>query len=132
MILTETELRRISRNNEKLEILSEKYKILKYDNGMKGKEITDMPGVGRIFDTSMSNIEEACDIEGEYRELSYETEVLIQRARRYIEQFPDWKLRMLLTLKFVNNMKTYEIGPALSLTERECETIIRVHFSNLF
>lgn len=132
MSLREDELKQIARNNEKLEILSEKYQILKYDNGLKGKEVTDMPYVGRVFDTSMSNIEEACDIEGEYRELSYQTELLIQRARRYIEEFPDWKLQMLLTLKYINNLKTYEIGPALQLTERECETIIRVHFDNLF
>lgn len=130
--MTFQRLRQIHKNNVELEQLSNRYRELKYDFGVNSKEISDMPTAGRVFDTSMSHREEACDVEIEYRDLYYENEILIREARRYIEQFPNMQLRAVLTLHFINGMPMYDVAPALGLSERECEQMIRVHFNNVF
>ena len=130
--MTETELKQIHKNNLKLAELSEKHQLLKYDYGIGSKEITGMPYVGRVWDTSMNGVEEATDIEVEYNELLCGNERLIRKARRYIDSFPDWQLRLILTLRYVNGMPIYEIAPAIGVTEKVCETILMVHFANVF
>lgn len=131
-LMTFQKLRQIHKNNIELERLSNRYRELKYDFGVSGKEISDMPTAGRVFDTSMSQREEACDAEIEYRNLYYETEILIRKARRYIEQFPDVQLKAVLTLHFINGMPIYDVAPALGLSEWECGRMIKVHFNNVF
>lgn len=130
--MTFQELRQIHKNNIELERLSNRYQELKYDFGVSSKEISDMPTAGRVFDTSMSHREEACDAEMEYKNLYYENEILIRKARSYIEQFPDVQLKAVLTLHFINGMPIYDVAPALGLSEQECGQMIKVHFNNVF
>ena len=130
--MTLNELKQIHKNNVKLGQLTQRYAELKGDYGINGKEVDGMPFVGRVYDTSMSKREEACDIETEYRELYYENELLIRKARQYIEQFPDWQLRMILTLCYINAMPTYDVAAAVGITEQMCQKILFAHFNNVF
>ena len=80
----------------------------------------------------MSSVEEACDIELEYKELYYRNTRLIQHARAYIEAMPDWVIRLVLTLRYINCLPEYEVAAAIGITEQECRRILVVHFNNVF
>lgn len=123
---------RIIRNQEKLKQMSEKYKLLKYDLGLDGKEINDMPKQSNPFNTSMHTVDEAYEMETEYKNLYYENTLLINKIRAEINELPDVVLRMILSLKYINGLKTYEIAPSVGISETECQMIIKVYFNNLF
>ena len=72
------------------------------------------------------------DVELEYKELYYKNMKLIQRARKYIETIPDWVIRLILTLKYINTLPEYEVAAAIGITEQECGKILVVHFNNVF
>lgn len=131
--MTEAELKQIHRNNLELEGLYWRWEEIRQTAGITSKEITGMPFVGRVFDSSMSDIEDKCDAELKYKELLYKNEQLIRKVRKYIETFPDWILRMILTLHYINGMPLYEVAAAVGeVTERDCEKILKVHFKNVF
>lgn len=130
--MREDDYNRIIRNQEKLKQMSEKYKLLKYDLGLDGKEINDMPKQSNPFNTSMHTVDEAYEMETEYKNLYYENMLLINKIRAEINELPDLVLRMVLSLKYINGLKTYEIAPAVGITESECQMIIKVYFGNLF
>lgn len=130
--MREDDYNRINRNQEKLKQMSEKYKLLKYDLGLDGKEINDMPKQRNPFNTSMHTVDEAYEMETEYKHLYYENTLLINKIRAEINELPDLVLRMILNLKYINGLKTYEIAPTVGITEAECQMIIKVYFNNLF
>lgn len=130
--MTKKQFLQIGRNNRRLAQLQEKYRELKYDDGTSIKPQDGMPHSGGVFDTSMSSVEEACDVELEYKELYYQNTRLIQRARAYIETIPDWVIRLVLTLKYINCLPEYEVAAAIGITEWECRRILVVHFNNVF
>ena len=130
--MTEKEFLQIGKNNRRLKQLQEKYKKLKYDDGTSIKPQDGMPRAHSTFNTSMSSVEEACDIELEYKELYYRNTRLIQHARAYIEAIPDWVIRLVLTLRYINCLPEYEVAAAIGITEQECRRILVVHFNNVF
>lgn len=130
--MTENEFLQIGRNNRKLKQLQEKYRELKCDDGTGMKANDGMPHARSALNTSMSQVEEAYDIELEYRELYYRNMRLIQRARSYIEIIPDWVIRLVLTLKYINCLSEHEVVAAIGITEQECRRILLVHFNNVF
>lgn len=130
--MTENEFLQIGRNNRKLKQLQEKYRELKCDDGTGMKANDGMPHARSALNTSMSQVEEAYDIELEYRELYCRNMRLIQHARSYIEIIPDWVIRLVLTLKYINCLPEYEVAEAIGITERECRRILLVHFNNVF
>ena len=130
--MTEKELLQIGKNNRRMAQLKEKYRELKYDNGIGSRTQDGMPRAHSTFNTSMSSVEEACDIELEYKELYYRNTRLIQHARAYIEAMPDWVIRLVLTLRYINCLPEYEVAAAIGITEQECRRILVVHFNNVF
>ena len=80
----------------------------------------------------MNSVEEMYDVELEYKELYYKNMKLIQHARSYIETIPDWVIRLILTLKYINALPEYEVAAAIGITEQECGKILVVHFNNVF
>lgn len=130
--MTEQELLQIHKNNMELASLQAEYDRIVGGSLILGKEISGMPYVGRVFDTSMSKTEERVDIEMQYKELYYRNQLLIKKARDYIAQLPDMTLRMILTLKYINGMMTYDVAAAIGISEKMCQRILKVHFSNVF
>lgn len=131
-LMTFWRLKQIHKNNSELARLSYRYQELTGDYGLSGKVITDMPACGKAFDSSMSSVDEALDTRLQYQQLAYDNELLIRQAREYIEQFPDWMIRMVLTLYFINGMPMYDVAAAVGVTEQECGKIMDVHFHNIF
>lgn len=130
--MTENEFLQIGRNNRKLKQLQEKYRELKCDDGTGMKANDGMPHARSALNTSMSQVEEAYDIELEYRELYCRNMRLIQHARSYIEIIPDWVIRLVLTLKYINCLSEHEVAAAIGITEQECRRVLLVHFNNVF
>ena len=130
--MTEKELLQIGKNNRRMAQLKEKYRELKYDNGIGSRTQDGMPHGQSTFNTSMNSVEEMYDVELEYKELYYKNMKLIQHARSYIETIPDWVIRLILTLKYINALPEYEVAAAIGITEQECRRILIVHFNNVF
>ncbi len=130
--MTEREFLQIHRNNMELTSLQAKYDKIVGGSLILGKEISGMPYVGRVFDASMSKTEERMDIETQYSGLYYQNQLLINKARDYIAELPDMTLRMILTLKYINGMMTYDVAAAIGISEKMCQRILKVHFSNVF
>ena len=130
--MTEKELLQIGKNNRRMAQLKEKYRELKYDNGIGSRTQDGMPHAQSTSNTSMNSVEEMYDVELEYKELYYKNMKLIQRARSYIEAIPDWVIRLILTLKYINALPEYEVAAAIGITEQECRRILIVHFNNVF
>lgn len=130
--MTEQELLQIHKNNMELTSLQTEYDRIVGGSLILGKEISGMPYVGRVFDTSMSRTEERIDIEMQYRALYHQNQLLIKKARDHIAQLPDMTLRMILTLKYINGMMTYDVAAAIGISEKMCQRILKVHFANVF
>lgn len=130
--MTETELLQIGRNKRELKRLQTKYENLLGESAVRGQNSDGMPYVGRVFDTSMCSAEEKWDLEREYKILYGKNQRLIEIARDYIKQFPDLTLRMVLTLKYINCMLTYDVAAAIGISDKMCRQILRVHFLNVF
>ena len=130
--MTEKELLQIGKNNRRMAQLKEKYRELKYDNGIGSRTQDVMPHAQSTFNTSMNSVEEMYDVELEYKELYYKNMKLIQHARSYIETIPDWVIRLILTLEYINALPEYEVAAAIGITEQECGKILVVHFNNVF
>ena len=131
-LMTCSRLGQIKKNQAKLNQLREKHRELKSDYGLGSKDNTGMPTAGKVFDTSMSHLEEAVDAEQEYKALYYENEILKSEAREYIRQIPDVQLSIMLRLYFIKLLPLYEVADAVDISEKECEKIFRVHFNNVF
>ena len=80
----------------------------------------------------MSDVEEKVDIEIRYRQLYWENQKLIKKARKYISQFPDETLRQVLTDRYINGMDIILVASDVGLTMKQCEDICKVHFCNVF
>ena len=80
----------------------------------------------------MVDIEDKVDIEMEYRQLYWENERLIRKARKYISQFPDQTLRMVLTSRYINGLDIIMVAADVGLSMKQCEEICKVHFNNVF
>lgn len=80
----------------------------------------------------MADVEEKVDIEIRYRQLYWENEKLIRKAREYISQFPDEILRQVLTARYINGMEIMMVAADVGLTMNQCEVICKVHFNNVF
>lgn len=131
-LITERKLRQIGENNRRMEQLREKYQELRYAGGTSAKPQDGMPHASSATNSSMNSVETAYDIELEYKELYCRNMELIRKARAYIDEIPDWTIRLVLTLKYINNMPTYEAAANIGITEQECRRILTVHFHNVF
>lgn len=94
--------------------------------------MTGMPSGSSGVDSTMSDIEELADIEAEYRKLYYENELLIKEARRYIAQFPDATLGMILELIYINGMDEWDASLETGIQYKTIVSILHVHWNNIF
>ena len=125
--MTKEELKQISANNRKLVRLKNKYEALRYKSQMKGQVLTGMPHVSGVKDSVGDYVIEMTDLKGEIDLIERTNQILIARARRYIESIPDWVIQMIFELKYINNLYICEIIPMLEVKEiRKEKDIYRI------
>ena len=130
--MTEARIKRIHKNNIRMERLAELYKAHKYAAMSSEINMSGMPSGKGGIDDSMSDIDDSVDIETEYRALYFENELLIKEARKYINQLPDNILRMVMELKYINGMDEYEISAEVGVPYKQCYSMLKVHWNNVF
>ena len=132
MHMTEQELRQIHRNNMEMGRLRSDYETICSSFGISPVQSDGMPHGSGGKSNGMADVEEKVDIEIRYRQLYWENEKLIRKAREYISQFPDEILRQVLAARYINGMEIMMVAADAGLTMNQCEVICKVHFNNVF
>lgn len=132
MHMTEQELRQIHRNNMEMGRLQSDYETICGSFGISPVQSDGMPHGSGEKSNGMADVEEKVDIEIKYRQLYWENEKLIRKAREYISQFPDEILRQVLAARYINGMEIMMVAADVGLTMNQCEVICKVHFNNVF
>jgi len=130
--MTEHELKQIYINNRLMATLQTEYEEVCGCIGISPLVQDGMPHGSNYKATGMPAVERRMDIELEYWRLYEDNRRLIERARKYIEQFPDEILRIVLTLKYINGMGEIEIAEEAGISVKDCYRITKVHFNNVF
>lgn len=130
--MTEERMRKIHKNNIRMQYLAEKYKEKRYHAMSSALNMSGMPSGSGGEDNTMGDVDDAVDIEDEYRSLYYENELLIKEARRYIAQFPDPMLRMILELRYINGLDEWDVSLEAGLRYKTVVSILRTHWNNVF
>lgn len=132
MRMTEERLKKIHKNNIRMQYLAEKYREKRYHAMSSTINMSGMPSGSGGEDNTMGDVDDAVDIEDEYRSLYYENELLIKEARRYIAQFPDPMLRMILELKYINGMDEWDVSLEVGIRYKTVVSILCTHWNNIF
>ena len=130
--MTEERLKKIHKNNIRMKYLTDKYREKRYHAMSAEINMSGMPSGSGGKDDTMGDIDEAVDIENEYRALFYENELLIKEARRYIAQFPDPILQMILELKYINGMDEWDVSLEVGVRYKTVISILQTHWNNVF
>lgn len=130
--MTEERLKKIHKNNIRMQYLAEKYREKRYHAMPSAINMSGMPSGSGGEDNTMGDVDDAVDIEDEYRSLYYENELLIKEARRYIAQFPDPMLRMILELKYINGMDEWDVSLEVGIRYKTVVSILCTHWNNIF
>lgn len=130
--MTEERMKKIHKNNIRMQYLAEKYREKRYHAMSSGINMSGMPSGSGGEDNTMGDVDDAVDIEDEYRSLYYENELLIKEARRYIAQFPDPMLRMILELRYINGLDEWDVSLEAGLRYKTVVSILRTHWNNVF
>ena len=130
--MTEERMRKIHRNNIRMQYLAEKYREKRYHAMSSAVNMSGMPSGSGGEDNTMGDVDDAVDIEDEYRSLYYENELLIKEARRYIAQFPDPMLRMILELRYINGLDEWDVSLEAGVRYKTVVSILRTHWNNIF
>ena len=125
-------MRKIHKNNIRMKYLADKYREKRYHAMSSELNMSGMPSGSGGKDNTMGDIDEAVDIENEYRALFYENELLIKEARRYIAQFPDPILQMILELKYINGMDEWDVSLEVGVRYKTVISILQTHWNNVF
>ena len=130
--MTEERMRKIHKNNIRMQYLAEKYREKRYHAMSSAINLSGMPSGSGGEDDTMGDVDDAVDIEDEYRSLYYENELLIKEARRYIAQLPDPMLRMILELRYINGMDEWDVSLESGVRYKTVVSILRTHWNNVF
>ena len=130
--MTEERMRKIHKNNIRMQYLAEKYREKRYHAMSSAINTSGMPSGSGGEDNTMGDVDDAVDIEDEYRSLYYENELLIKEARRYIAQFPDPMLRMILELRYINGLDEWDVSLESGARYKTVVSILRTHWNNVF
>ena len=130
--MTEERMRKIHKNNIRMQYLAEKYREKRYRAMSSAINMSGMPSGSGGEDNTMGDVDDAVDIEDEYRSLYYENELLIKEARRYIAQFPDPMLRMILELRYINGLDEWDASLEAGVRYKTVVSILRTHWNNVF
>ena len=130
--MTEERMRKIHKNNIRMQYLAEKYREKRYRAMSSAINMSGMPSGSGGEDNTMGDVDDAVDIEDEYRSLYYENELLIKEARRYIAQFPDPVLRMILELRYINGLDEWDVSLEAGVRYKTVVSILRTHWNNVF
>lgn len=130
--MTEERLKKIHKNNIRMKYLADEYREKRYHAMSTEINMSGMPSRSGGEDNTMGDIDEAVDIEAEYRALFYENELLIKEARRYIAQFPDPILQMILELKYINGMDEWDVSLEVGVRYKTVISILQTHWNNVF
>ncbi len=130
--MTEERMRKIHKNNIRMQYLAEKYREKRYHAMSSAINMSGMPSGSGGEDNTMGDVDDAVDIEDEYRSLYYENELLIKEARRYIAQLPDPMLRMILELRYINGMDEWDVSLESGVRYKTVVSILCTHWNNVF
>ena len=130
--MTEERMRKIHKNNIRMQYLAEKYREKRYHAMSSAINMSGMPSGSGGEDDTMGDVDDAVDIEDEYRSLYYENELLIKEARRYIAQLPDPMLRMILELRYINGMDEWDVSLESGVRYKTVVSILCTHWNNVF
>lgn len=130
--MTEERLKKIHKNNIRMKYLTDKYREKRYHAMSAEINMSGMPSGSGGEDNTMGDVDDAVDIEDEYRSLYYENELLIKEARRYIAQFPDPMLRMILELKYINGLDEWDVSLEAGIGYKTVVSILCTHWNNVF
>ena len=130
--MTEERLKKIHKNNIRMKYLADKYREKRYHAMSSAINMTGMPSGSGGEDNTMGDVDDAVDIEDEYRSLYYENELLIKEARRYIAQFPDLMLQMILELRYINGLDEWDVSLETGVRYKTVVSILRTHWNNIF
>ena len=130
--MTEERMKKIHKNNIRMQYLAEKYREKRYHATSSALNMSGMPSGSGGEDNTMGDVDDAVDIEDEYRSLYYENELLIKEARRYIAQFPDPMLRTILELKYINGRDEWDVSLEAGIRYKTVVSILCTHWNNVF
>ena len=130
--MTEERMRKIHKNNIRMQYLAEKYREKRYHAMSSAVNMSGMPSGSGGEDNTMGNVDDAVDIEDEYRSLYYENELLIKEARRYIAQFPDPVSRIISELRYINGLDEWDVSLEAGVRYETVVSILRTHWNNVF
>lgn len=130
--MTEERMKKIHKNNIRMQYLADKYREKRYHAMSSAINMSGMPSGSGGGDNTMGDIDDAVDIENEYRALLCENDLLIKEARRYIAQFPDSVLRMILELRYINGIDEWDISLEVGIRYKTVVSILRTHWNNIF
>lgn len=130
--MTEERMKKIHKNNIRMQYLTDKYKEKRYHAMSSAINMSGMPSGSGGEDNTMGDVDDAVDIEDEYRSLYYENELLIKEARRYIAQFPDPVLRMILEFRYINGLDEWDVSLESGVRYKTVVSILRTHWNNIF
>lgn len=128
--MTEKELKQISFNNQKLQQLKNKYEDERFKSLVKGQNITGMPHVSGVKDNVGDYVTDLVMLHEEIEILQHTNNLLVMKARNFIDSIPDGMIRMLLELKYINNIPDYSVPYLVgnNIKERDVKKIIRTFF----
>nr|WP_308743217.1 hypothetical protein [uncultured Anaerocolumna sp.] len=128
--MTESELRQISLNNQKLQQMKNKYEDERFRSLVKGQNITGMPHAPGVKDNIGNYVTDLVMLQETIETLQRINNLLIIDARKFIDSIPDGMIRIILELKYINNIPDYSIPSMVgnNIKERDVKKIIRTFF----
>lgn len=128
--MTEKELKQISFNNHKLQQLKNKYEDERFKSLAKGQSITGMPHASGTKDNVGDYVTDLVMLQEEMETVQHTNNLLVMKARNFIDNIPDQMIRMILELKYINNIPDYSIPHMVggNIKERDVKKIIRIFF----
>lgn len=108
--MTKKELEQISKNNDKIAELRYLCKELENESETGTQEITGMPFVGGTSDRVGDKIIRLTDTRMQLVQLVRENELLIRRAREFIDRIPDRIIAAIIALKYIYGLDNLEIA----------------------
>lgn len=119
--MTKKEFEKIRKNNEKLKSLQYMIDDLAYKSHASGQEITGMPFVSGISDKVGDYCTRLAYLEDRYMTLLIRNRKLIQKAKRFLNEIPDYTIRLSLYFIYLKGMDTIDVADMMGIygTRRE-------------
>lgn len=130
--MTKKELEQIAKNNDKIAALRYICKELEYGSNTGSQEITGMPFAGGTSDKVGDKSVRLTDARLQLIRLVHDNELLIRRAREFIDRIPDRIIAAIIALKYIYGLDNLEIAAEVgykgNYRDRDIRRVIDMFF----